>query len=692
MIVEPEIVLEPRYFAKELSWLSFNERVLQEAKDKTNPVVERLRFLGIFSNNMDEFFKVRVADVKRRILLSKIAPEKAQGDVELLQSIQQKVLELNTKFEQIYSDIKKDLERHNINIVAPANLSDNQQKWLRRYFKSDVLQHLCPIAITNSPQKLIALNDAQTYILVGLYGDKTTYAALEVPSNQLGRFIQLPAEGTKRRKNIVLIDDIVMYFLGDVFAGIYPFEQVEGYSFKLTRDAEYNLDDELDEGLLDKFSRGLKQRLNSEPVRLVYDASMPDEMLRVLCKRLGIKGHDATIASGRYRNFRDFISFKNVGAKYLENKALPPIESAAFSRFENVFEAITAQDILLYYPYHRFNHMTEFLRQAAYDPQVTQIKINIYRVARHSLIMDALLNAARNGKKVTVMVELKARFDEQNNIEWARVLNDAGIKVIFGIESLKVHSKLCLVYRLENGELCRYTHIGTGNFHEKTAKIYTDFSLFTKNAEIAKECSSVFRFIQHSYKSFKFNHLLVSPVNQRQQIVNLINNEINAAQLRKSASIDLKINNLVDDELIEKLYEASQKGVKIRIIVRGMCALVPGIKGQSDNIKVVSIVDRFLEHARVMVFHNNGQKRVYISSADWMTRNLDHRVEVSTPIYDLNLQQFIIDILELQFNDRAKARAIDAEQKNNYVKRGNKLKLRSQTEIYEFIKRKESQT
>jgi polyphosphate kinase len=675
-----------RYFPKELSWLSFNERVLQEAKDPSNPVIERMRFLGIYSNNMDEFFQVRVADVKRRILLSRLPSSEFEDDEALMHQIQEKVIELGSKFNTIYQIVLKDLARHNIHVSRPEDLSPYHEGWLKNYFNSNILQHIAPILISDSPDKNIDLDDTKTYLVVQMISEKTEYAAVEIPVDHTPRFVILPPERTRKHKHIVLLDDIMAYFLNEMFQAFFTFDNICGYSMKLTRDAEYNLDDQVEDGLLDKMSKGLKQRLNSEPVRLVFDAEMPQDMQKMLKKKLGLTNYDAMIPAGRYRNFKDFIGFPNVGRNYLENKSLAPLKSSAFARHSSAFDAISEQDILLYYPYHSFNHMAELVRQAAFDPRVSQIKINIYRVAKDSLIMSSLLNAARNGKKVTVMVELKARFDEEANIGWARTLKDAGIKVIFGIPSLKVHSKLCVIHRRENGKFVRYAHVGTGNFHEKTARVYTDFSLFTKHPDIAEECDNVFRFIEYSYKPFPFKHLLVSPINQRSRINKMISDEVKAAQNGKSAGITLKINNLVDFKLIDELYRAARAGVKIRMIVRGMCALVAGLPKLSENIRVISIVDRFLEHPRVMVFHNQGDTKVFISSADWMTRNMDHRVEVGVPVYDENLKQVIINILDLQFRDRAKARLVDMTQKNSYVKRGNRKKIRSQIAIYDYLK------
>lgn len=671
------------YFAKEMSWLAFNERVLQEAKDSSNPIIERIRFLGIFSSNQDEFFQVRVAEVKRRILLNKIPDANFDEDEALMQQMQQKVLQLGEDFNQTYQDILATLNKHNIHVNRPDELSSSHQEWLKDYFKKNILENLSPILINKKQDYADHINDSMSYIFVHMSSDKNHYALLEVPTNRLPRFIELPTE-TSRHKSIVLLDDIILHFLSKVFANLFEFDRIEGYSIKLTRDAEYNLENEIEEGLLDKMSKGLKQRLRAEPVRLVYDSTMPEDLVKVMAKRLGVTQDDALIPAGRYRNFRDFLGFPNVGRRTLENQSLTKLRSSQFDKHPSVFDAISERDILLYYPYHTFNHLLNFIRQASFDPKVLQIKINIYRVASNSRLISALINAVKNGKKVTVMVELKARFDEQNNIEWAKILDEAGIKVLFGIPSLKVHSKLCVVHRKEEGKLVKYAHIGTGNFHEKTANIYTDFSLFTKHDEISDECDNVFRFIEYSYKPFTFNHLMVSPVNSRSKITQLIEQQ---CALGKKGYIAIKVNNLVDKELVDLLYHASRKGVKIRMIIRGMCSLVAGVKNMSENIRIISIVDRFLEHPRVMVFGTGEQAQVFISSADWMTRNQDHRVEVGVPIYDNALKTVIMDVLDLQFKDKAKARIIDAEQKNQYVKRGNKKKIRSQIAIHDYLKK-----
>ncbi|MEL3922844.1 polyphosphate kinase 1 [Aeromonas enteropelogenes] len=679
------------YEEKELSWLSFNERVLQEAMDKTVPLIERVRFLGIFSSNQDEFFKVRVSDVKRRILINEVHGGDDEAKV-LLRAIQQKVMALGEAFDNTYKELLIALARHNIFLVNENQLSENIQKWLRVFFREKVLRHIIPILLNKEVNPVKFLKDEYTYLAIEMKknGQVIQYALVEVPTDDLPRFFQLPPEGTRRKKQIIILDNVIRFCLDEIFKGFFDYDEIAAYAVKLTRDAEYDLSDQLDLSLVDKMSDGLKQRLTAMPVRFVYEREMPAAMISFLKLKLQISSYDAIMPGGRYHNFKDFIGFPNVGRDYLENPKLPALECRDFDGFVNAFDAITKQDILLYYPYHKFHHFTELVRQAAFDPAVSAIRINIYRVAKKSRIIHSLIDAANNGKKVTVVVELRARFDEAANIDWANILTNAGVKVVFGVPSLKIHSKLCLITRHENGEAVRYAHIGTGNFNEKTAKIYTDFSLLTRHPDITAEVESVFEYIEYPYRRYKFNHLLVSPINSRRQLYRMIDNELANAKAGQPSGITLKINNLVDRDLINRLYAASQAGVPIQMIIRGMCALRPGVPGLSDNIRVISIIDRFLEHPRVMVFHNKGNPQLYISSADWMSRNIDGRIEVGTPIYDERLKQRILDILELQLSDTCKARVIDADQKNEYVKRGNRRKIRSQVAIYDYLKRIEA--
>ena len=681
------------YYPKELSWLAFNERVLQEAADKNNPVVERIRFLGIYSNNLDEFYRVRAADVKRQITIAQNDgnEEEAEKQTALMAIIQQKVVQLSDKFDHIHKDVLKALARYNIHILQKHELNEYQKQWVRNFFVNKVLRHIAPIIIDKKMDLLSRLNGTSVYLYVALRRKdrNTRYAVIQVPTSEMSRFMLIPPEKSRKKKHIIMLDDMIQLSLEDIFRGFVKFDEVESFSFKMTRDAEYSINDEIDESYVEKMSESMKQRLIAEPVRVIYDNDMPEDMMQDLRKRLRITKLDTMHAAGHYRNFKDFIGFPNVGREYLEHAPLPAIDSNAFSKFNTVFDAITAHDILLYYPYHRFLHVTEFVRQAAFDPSVKSIRINIYRVASNSRIINSLIDAVDNGKKVTVVVELRARFDEEANIEWSKRMTDAGIRVVLGVPTLKIHSKLCVITREERGAMINYAHFGTGNFNEKTAKIYTDYSLFTRNQELANEAVAVFDLIQYPFRRYKFQHLQISPLNARTRIQSLIRQEIQHLKEGRPAQITFKINNLVDKELMDDLYRASQAGVKIRGIVRGMCSIIPGLKGISENIEIISIVDRFLEHPRVMVFEGGGERKVFISSADWMTRNMDNRIEVGCPIYDKNLQQRIVDIMDIQFRDTLKARVIAKEQSNKYVARGNRKKLRSQIEIYDYLVKEE---
>ncbi|WP_461481351.1 polyphosphate kinase 1 [Porticoccus sp.] len=674
------------YFPKELSWLAFNERVIQEAQDADNPVIDRVHFLGIFSNNQDEFFKVRVADVRRKVLIEQVAGT-AKESKQLLRDINKGIARLSEQFDVAFQSILKELKKRRIHFLIPADLSTKQGEWVRRHFREQVLPRIVPILVTPQIDLSRVLQDGANYLVVEIRkGEQVNFALLEVPDTS-SRFLRLPNDEKNRHRYFMIIDEAIRYCLDLVLADFFDYDQLDAWSMKFSRDAEYVLDDDIDRSLVEKMSIGLKQRLQANPVRLTFDREMPAEMLDMLKSKFGFTKGDSIIPGGRYRNFRDFIGFANPGEKYLANQPLPPLSIRKFDRASNAFRALDQGDILLYYPYHKFNYFVELLRQAAFDPKVTSIKINIYRVAKDSRVLESLMDAARNGKQVTVNVELKARFDEKQNLDLSEKLSEAGIKVMLGIPGLKVHSKLCLINRISADGEKLYAHIGTGNFNEKTAEIYTDFSLFTSHPEICNEVRNVFNFIENSFKHYDFKYLQVSPLNNRAKIRSLINREITAARAGKPAAMTLKLNNLVDESIVKLLYQASQAGVKIRMIVRGMCSLQPGLEGLSENISIISIVDRFLEHPRCLVFHNGGNPEVYISSADWMTRNLDYRLEVGVPILDPKLKKQVIDILEIQFTDRCKARVIDAEQSNVYVKRGNKKKIRSQIAIYHYLKK-----
>ncbi|MDR0805780.1 MAG: polyphosphate kinase 1 [Enterobacteriaceae bacterium] len=684
---------EKLYIEKEISWLSFNERVLQEAADKSNPLIERIRFLGIYSSNLDEFYKVRFADVKRRILIKEEQGSAASAK-HILKKIQSKVLKTDLEFDNLYNELLLEMARNQVFLINERQLSENQQTWLYQYFKNHLRPHITPILLNNDINLLEFLKDDYTYLAVEINIDdeRKEYALLEIPSNKVSRFITLPPEPPRRRKPMILLDNIIRFCLDEIFKGFFNYKSLDAYSMKMTRDAEYDLVNEMESSWLELMSSSLKQRLTAEPVRFVHQRDMPNDMVEILRQKLGISSYDSVIPGGRYHNFKDFINFPNVGKANLVNKPLPRLRHVWFDQFRNGFDAIKERDVLLYYPYHTFEHVLELVRQASFDPSVLAIKINIYRVAKDSRIIESMINAAHNGKKVTVVVELQARFDEEANIHWAKRLTEAGVHVIFSAPGLKIHAKLFLISRIENGQVVRYAHIGTGNFNEKTARLYTDFSLLTADSRITNEVRRVFNFIENPYRPVSFEHLLVSPQNSRLMLNKLIDREIMFAQSGLSAGITLKINNLVDKELIDRLYVASGAGVKIRLIVRGMCSLVPNISGISDNIQVTSIVDRFLEHARVYIFDNQGDHQVYISSADWMTRNIDYRIEVGVAILDPDLKQRVLDIIELQLSDTVKARIIDKDLSNQHVPRGNRRKVRSQLAIYDYLKALEQQS
>jgi len=661
--------------------------VLQEAIDRTNPVIERARFLGIYSNNLDEFYRVRVAEVRRRILLH----QEVGGDPDarrLLSQIQRRTMELNSEFELAHLEVIRTLARNNIFLENEDQLSDGHREWLSRYFRANIRKFICPIIVSGRVDLGDVLADDATYLVAELrQGDMFQYALIEVPTDHHARFIELPPETTRRKKPLVLLDNAIRIGLQEIFEGYFEFDDVRAWSMKLTRDSQYDLTGEIDDSLMDRLTHGIKQRLTAEPTRLVYDREMPDRIVEMLKRELGISQIDAIIPGGRYHNMKDFLHFPPIGKASLQNDPLPPVASSALDNQRNYFSVIKDQDVLLHFPYHDFYHLTEWLRQAAKDPAVESIRITLYRVADTSLIVKSLLDARANGKDVYVVVELQARFDEEANIHWSKVLTDAGVNVTFGIPNLKVHTKLCLITRKEGANRVRYAGISTGNFNEKTAVTYTDFCLLTARPELTKEVRQIFSFINAPYRDLSFRYLWVSPTTQRSQLYQRIDREIDFAEAGKKAKITLKLNNLADDQVIRKLYEASRAGVRVDACVRGICSLVPGVPGMSDRIRVISIVDRFLEHPRVLIFENGGDPEVFISSADWMTRNLDNRVEISAPILDETLKRFITDVMELQFRDTTKARVIDEENANCYVLRGNRRKLRSQMSTYNYIRR-----
>jgi polyphosphate kinase len=679
------------YINREISWLSFNERVLQEAADKTTPLIERLKFLGIFSNNRDEFYRVRVATVKRLAKLGR----KAQGvygedPKELLTRLQRKVIEQQNRFEDIYQELLVELAEKNVFIVNERQLTHTQRIFVSEYFRNELVSSLFPVMIDDN-KPFPYMKDKASYLFLRLEATgilkKLRYALIEIPS-QVSRFVLLPRHGNKHY--IMLVDDVIR-FNTDMIFDVFGYRTVETYNIKLTRDAELDLDNDVSKSMIEKISKSVKARKQGLPVRFVYDAAMPGDMLKYIMKKLSMAKKDNAIPGGRYHNFKNFINFPDLGEKELVYNHPPRLlhKDLANNKFTTL-RAIRQKDILLHYPYHTYNHIITLLREASLDPIVESIKITLYRVADSSKIANALINAVKNGKKVMVLVELQARFDEENNIYWASKLQEEGARVIYGVPGLKVHSKLFIITTREGGKEVHYGHIGTGNFNEKTSKSYTDFSLLTANKEITADLNKVFEFYENNFKVHPYKHLLVAPFFMRKELINLMNREIQNAKKKKPAEILLKMNSLVDKEMIAKLYEASRAGVKITLIIRGACSLVTDVEGWSDNIEAYSIVDKYLEHTRVFIFHNSGQEKIFISSADWMSRNLDNRSEVAVPIYNDDIRRQIKDIIKIQLSGNTKVRILDRKQENEYKQRkAGEPKVRAQDEIYNYLKNEE---
>ena len=671
---------------RDVSWLSFNERVLQESEDPNVPLIERIRFLGIFSNNRDEFFRVRVATIRRMTKWGKKAKVFLGGNPdELLQQIQKIVMRQQKKFEHIYISLLKELEKENIFLVNEKQLNETEGKFVRGYFQDNVFPFLVPIMIDTAP-KFPYLKDRSSYLAIKFSNHakdkKSKYSLIEIPTEIAGRFLVLPHEGEKRK--IILLDDVIRYCLDDIFS-IFDYDEIGAYMIKITRDSELDIDSDVSKSWMEKISKSVKQRKLGQPVRLAFDEKIPSDLLHFILKKIKLHKEESLIPGGRYHNFKDFINFPNVGRAALRYLHPHTLEHPRLKDQVSLFKAIREKDILLSFPYQSFHHINDLLREASIDPKVQAIKITLYRAAKNSGIVNALINAVKNGKQVTAVVELQARFDEEANIHFANKLQEEGAQVIFGVPGLKVHSKLFTISRKEGGKVVTYAHIGTGNFNEQTAKSYCDHSLLTADKRITDDVVKLFNFYQDNFKIGIFRHLVVAPFNMREKFIKLINKEIKNAQEGKPAYMFLKMNSLVDLELIKKLYKASECGVKIKMCVRGVCSIIPGIKGQSENIEIISIVDKFLEHSRIFIFGNGGDEKYFISSGDWKYRNLDHRSEVATPVYDKEIQQQLRQYVMLQFEDNMKARIINEKLDNKHVQRTNGKMIRAQDDIYRCL-------
>ncbi|MBN2639270.1 MAG: polyphosphate kinase 1 [Bacteroidales bacterium] len=674
---------------REISWLQFNERVLQEAMDRNTPLVERLRFLGIFSNNRDEFFRVRVATLRRMIKMG------ATGDQEIsfrprqiLKEVVNMVEEQEKKFNATFQEIKKQLEKNHIFFVDEREVNEEQGKFVKQYFHEEVHSQMFPIMLKNldSPE---LLRDKFIYLAVVLHDTtnvrKDDYALLEVPTDSLSRFLLLPDEGQKRF--VMMLDDVIRYSLGDMFRPL-GYDEFNAYTIKITRDAELDIDSDISKSFYELMTESLKKRSKGFPVRFVYDKEIPRPLLEFLMKKLKISEEDSLRGGGRYHNFRDFMSFPNIGNHEMVYPSRKPLKHLTLSNATSLFDVIRKKDVMLHYPYQSFDYLIDLLREASIDPKVKAIKMTFYRAARDSKVINALINAARNGKYVTVFLEIQARFDEKANIYWAERLSEEGVKIIKNLPGYKVHAKLMLIRRKEHGKNVFYTNISTGNFNESTARVYADESLFTANQKIAREVDMLFHLFESPYTPPAFRHLLVAPYHLRDNMVRLLNREIRNAKKGLEAWAIIKLNNLVDKVIVQKLVSASRAGVRIQIICRGICVLVPGIEGYSENIQILGHIDRYLEHSRIFVFANAGKPEYFISSADWMMRNFDHRFEVSCPIYDPDIQKELMLMLQTQLNDNVKARYINSYPEYNEYKAaqdGEPL-VRSQGDMYSYFK------
>ena len=674
-----------KFINREISWLKFNQRVLQEANDSTVPLIERIRFLGIFSNNLDEFYKIRYATVKR-IAVSFNTGKKIYRDrtaKELLNEITKKAIDLQQKSFKILAQIIKLLENEKIFFINEKSLHKNQIKYAQEYFFENVSPSLGVIVLNNF-RKIPKFKENISILLVSMELQNKTIqnSIIHIPKD-LDRFVELPSKGSNRY--IMMVDDLIRYHLNDIFKIFKPIA-IQANMIKISRDAELDFNDDISKSFLDKIAQSVKERSSGDPVRFVYDSDIRIDSLKFLLNKMQIDDEtDSIIPGGKYHNRRDYMKFPSLNKINLLYKPIKALNIKGFNLGENTFNKLNDRDFILHTPFQKFSFIINFLMEASIDPNVKKISITIYRLSKLSKVASALINAAKNGKKVIVQIELQARFDESANIRYAKEMQSHGIKLIFGSPNLKVHSKICLIERFENNILKRYGFISTGNFNESTARIYTDLTLFTSNAKILNEISYVFSFFDANYKKYNFKNLLVSPINTENKFKKLIKKEIANSKNGKSAWIKIKLNNLTSYSMIKILYEASRAGVKIQMIVRGVCCLVPREIGMSENIEVISIVDKFLEHTRFMIFCNDDDNQVYISSADWMTRNLDNRVEVTCPIYQHELKIELLDIFNIYWKDNVKARYVNHLIDNKY-KRNNKSNFRSQEELYNYYK------
>jgi len=680
-----------KYIHRDVSWLSFNYRVLQEAKDPSVPLLEKLKFLAIYSSNLDEFFRIRVANHRNLARADKstlknidYSPEIVLREILNIANNQQK--EFSTIFEK---NILPELKKNGVQVISWRNLNREQVEYVDTYFNEYLLPFVQPVILAGKKIKPF-LNNGALYLALHMHSKESSkpiseYAIVKIPSDHLSRFVELPCKITGV-KQVLMLDDAVRHSVRLIFPG---YNIQDSYSIKLTRDAELYIDDEYSGDLISKIKKSLNKRSIGVASRMVYDRNMPKHFLQYLMNVFEIDELDL-LPEGRYHNNSDFFKFPSFNLAHLKDPTLTPIKIEDLEEADSIFDRIKEKDQLIHMPYHSYESVVKFFEDAAADPDVTHIKIIQYRVAKISRIMMAIKNAVKSGKQVSTFIEVKARFDEEANLQWGEELEKAGVSVYYSMPGFKVHSKLALVRRLEDGRPNLYAYLGTGNFHEDTAKIYTDFGIFTNDKRITSEVARVFTFLETKQRpSHPFEFLGVGLFNLKEKFISLIKREIENAKKGKKARMTLKMNSIQDEEMINYLYEASKAGVRIKLIIRGICSLVPGQKDLSENIEAISIVDRFLEHSRVFVFHNDGQPEVYLSSADWMVRNLHFRVETLFPVLDTDLAKTIITCLNIQLNDNVKSRVLDAKLSNRYKKNKDDIAVRSQIETYYFIKRRE---
>lgn len=670
--------MKKAYVERDVSWMYFNHRILQEAEKEFVPLLERLSFLGIYSNNLDEFFRVRVASLNR-MLERKLDKDTEQQIKKSLKTINKLNESYSKEYTEAVDKVFEELETHKIRLVTEANLNDEQKDFLSQFFYDKLNGSVNPIWLSEI-EDLTVLEDNRIYLIVEKCekkDNKKKYAIVKVPDRIYGRWVKIPS--SDGFDNIMYLDDVIRYCLPLVFLG-FKESTYRAYSFKFTKDAEMEMDNDADFGTMEKIALGVNSRKKGEAVRVIYDHEMPREMQRKLRDRLNTKELDASLAGGRYQNHKDLMSFPDCGRNDLKYDKWTPIMKPEFVSNESILDQIRQKDRFIHVPYHNFNGYIRVLREAAIKPEVKSIKTTLYRLAKDSKVVKALITAARNGKKVTAVVELLARFDEESNIKWSKRMQEEGVNVIFGVEGLKIHSKLLYIESKKGYIAC----IGTGNFHEGNAKIYTDYLMMTARPKIVNEVAKVFDFIDRPFSPFRFSELLVSPNSMKSRILRMLDTEIKNAGEGKEAWVKIKINHITDTDMVTKLYQASKAGVKIDIVIRGNCSLVPGIKGLSENIRCVGIIDRYLEHSRILIFANGGKPRYFLGSADWMPRNLLNRIEVLTPVYDEELQADLMRTISYGMRDTTNGRIVDGKGTNNFVE-GEPF--RSQQELYKEYKK-----